>query len=60
MAAATYDQKPSFLVKELDKILREKGRKANAAQVGRKIPVVRIQGGRVEIVRPSVGPSSKR
>ncbi len=61
MAAATYDKNPKFLVKELDKILREKGRKDNARRVEREIPAVRpTSEGGVEVVTPSSsGPTGR-
>ena len=62
MAAATYDKKPAFLVKELDRILRERGRQDNAVKVEREIPVVRVTPeGRVRVVTPSSrGPTGRR
>lgn len=55
MAAATYDQKPVFLRKELEKILREKGRQGNATKVQQVIPQVRpTPEGGVKVVRPTV------
>jgi hypothetical protein len=61
MAAATYDKKPAFLVRELDKILREKGRQDNALKVAREIPVVRVTPeGRVKVVTPPRGPTGRR
>jgi hypothetical protein len=58
MAAATYDKKPAFLVRELDKILREPGRHVNAAKVAKEIPTVRVTSeGRVTVVN---APSRRR
>jgi len=55
MAAATYDQRPAFLRRELEKILREKGRHGNAQRVERAIPNVRVTTeGDVKVVTPSV------
>ena len=61
MAAATYDQRPAFLRKELEKILREKGRHGNALRVERAIPDVRVTTeGDVKVVTPSVAANGRR
>ncbi len=60
MAIATYDQKPGFVRKRLEKVLREKGRQDNASKVQRAIPNVRVTSeGGVKVVTPSV-PSGER
>ena len=61
MALATYDQKPAFLRKALEKILRERGRQGNASKVERAIPKVRVTAeGEVKVVTPSAPANGRR
>jgi hypothetical protein len=57
MAAATYDKKPTFLVRELDKILGENDRAVRANLVEAKLPTVQVSStGSVEVRPPAAAP----
>jgi hypothetical protein len=53
VALSTYDKKPTFLVKELDRILNEKGRKENVEKVSQSLPQVKVERGRVKVTPPA-------